>query len=71
MLIRKIDPKYSVAYDGDNELEIVNQAGVAIPDDEPVILFRARDNHAVEMLEFYLGICMADGWTRRFLKWIN
>jgi hypothetical protein len=28
-------------------------SGEAIPDNEPVILFRARDRHAVELLNFY------------------
>lgn len=28
-------------------------SGEAIPDDEPVIIFRARDNHALNVLQFY------------------
>lgn len=31
-------------------------SGEAIPDDEPVILFRARDWHAIQVLEFYLSL---------------
>jgi hypothetical protein len=41
------DPKYVTG-------PIVNSAtGEAIPADEPVFLFRARDIHAVTVLEFY------------------
>lgn len=32
-------------------------SGEAIPDDEPVILFRARDRKALEVLTFYQSIC--------------
>jgi hypothetical protein len=43
------EPKYTV-----NGSAIVNRAsGEAIPADEPVFIFRARDKHAVEVLEFY------------------
>lgn len=31
-------------------------SGEAIPDDEPVILFRARDNHAIPTLIAYLAM---------------
>jgi len=31
-------------------------SGEAIPDDEPVILFRARDRHAVQVLCYYYDI---------------
>jgi hypothetical protein len=31
-------------------------SGEAIPDDEPVILFRARDRHALAVLDFYRQI---------------
>lgn len=31
-------------------------SGEAIPDDEPVILFRARDNHAIPTLLAYLDM---------------
>ncbi len=37
--------------------QFVNRiSGEAIPDDEPVIIFRARDRHAVEVLKHYLGL---------------
>jgi hypothetical protein len=31
-------------------------SGEAIPDDEPVIIFRARDRHAVSVLQYYLSL---------------
>jgi len=46
------EPKYTV-----NGSAIVNRAsGEVIPADEPVFIFRARDRHAVEVLEFYRDI---------------
>ena len=35
-------------------------SGEAIPDDEPVILFRARDRHALQVLEYYLTLVTDD-----------
>ncbi len=35
--------------------QFVNRvSGEPIPDDEPVIIFRARDRHALQVLNFYL-----------------
>ncbi len=46
------EPKYTV-----NGSAIVNRAsGESIPADEPVFIFRARDRHATEVLEFYRDI---------------
>lgn len=43
------DPKYSFASG-----KIVNrETGVAIPDDEPVVIFRAKDTLSISALEFY------------------
>lgn len=47
------EPKYTV-----NGSAIVNRAsGEAIPDDEPVFIFRARDKHACSMLGEYAQFC--------------
>jgi len=44
------EPKYEVGSDG----ELINrQSGEAIPDDEPVFVFRARDIHAAAVLIYY------------------
>jgi hypothetical protein len=32
-------------------------SGEPIPDDEPVIIFRARDRKSIAVLNFYLSIC--------------
>lgn len=48
------DRKYSFVTYRDGAGAFVNRvSGEAIPDDEPVIIFRARDRHALAMLEFY------------------
>jgi len=44
----KIDSKYAVI-----DSEIVNREGVKIPHDEPVILLRARDRIAQEIMQQY------------------
>lgn len=45
------EPKYKIVGD-----TLVNrQSGEAIPDDEPVIVFRARDIHVTKVLAFYLS----------------
>lgn len=41
--------------------QFVNRvSGEAIPDDEPVILFRARDRKALGLLIMYQGLCDED-----------
>lgn len=35
-------------------------SGEAIPDDEPVIIFRARDRHALNVLAYYLSLARDD-----------
>jgi hypothetical protein len=38
--------------------KIVNRStGVAIPDDEPVFILRAKDRHSVEVLSYYQLLC--------------
>ena len=50
------EPKYTV-----NGRAIVNRSsGEAIPEDEPVFIFRARDVHAREALEAYACVLQAD-----------
>lgn len=48
------EPKYDVNESG----KLFNrETGSVIPDDEPVIILRARDLHAVEALKFYMSLC--------------
>jgi hypothetical protein len=35
-------------------------SGEEIPDDEPVIIFRARDRHALNVLAYYLSLARDD-----------
>ena len=43
------EPKYKIK----GETLVNRQTGVAIPDDEPVFILRARDIYAIRTLEFY------------------
>lgn len=46
------DPKYS--FEGGN---VFNRAsGEMIPEDEPVMIFRARDIHSLPMIKYYLTL---------------
>jgi hypothetical protein len=58
-----IDPKFHIvtgSYAG--RFEIVKTSnGEPIPDDEPLILFRARDRNALATLKYYRQVCKADG----------
>jgi hypothetical protein len=48
------EPKYSVNAEG----RIFNRvSGEAIPDDEPVMIFRARDKNAAPMIVHYIKLC--------------
>lgn len=48
------EPKYDVNSQG----QLINRAtGLAIPDDEPVFVLRARDIHAIRTLSFYYAFC--------------
>lgn len=55
--MRQIDPKFHI--EGDQIIKTSN--GDPIPEDEPLILFRARDRNALPMLEFYRQLCEEDG----------
>ena len=56
---RPIDPKYQIE---DNQIVKVI-TGEAIPLNEPLILFRARDRHALAMLHYYRLVCVSDECT--------
>lgn len=58
--MKRIDNKHHL--EGEQIVKTGN--GVPIPDDEPVILFRARDYLALPMLRFYRQLCVEDGCTR-------
>lgn len=73
---KQIDPKYSIevvdyGLRQPPVIQIVNLAGVPIPEDEPLILFRARDHNALDMLRFYRARCEADGCTGFHMRGID
>ncbi len=70
MAARRIDHKYSIHTIGD-EAQIVNMQGVAVPEDEPLILFRARDRLALATLQYYRDLAVADGCTQFHLDGID
>lgn len=57
--MRQIDEKHSI--DGDRIYK--TSTGEVVPEDEPVILFRARDRLAMPMLLHYRQLCADDGAT--------
>ncbi len=52
--MRQIDNKFAIV---NGEL-IRMKSGEIIPESEPTILFRAKDQLALPMLEHYLGLCI-------------
>lgn len=54
-LSQRQEPKYTTSSQNGR---IVNRStGVAIPDDEPVIIFRAQDRNAADAISAYLCVC--------------
>lgn len=66
-MVREIDNKHSIAIDEDGypflAKRTVDGKIIPIPENEPTILFRARDKLAVPMLKYYRQLCMEDGCT--------
>jgi hypothetical protein len=53
-LPQKQEPKYTVSRHG----RIVNRStGVAVPDNEPVFILRAKDGNAARTLQAYIDLC--------------
>lgn len=60
-----VQPGCSVEKDPAINIQIIKTTnGQAIPDNEPIILFRGRDKLALPMLEFYRKLCVVDGATQ-------
>jgi len=55
--MRRIDPKFHI--EGDQIIKTSN--GDPIPEDEPLMLFRARDRNALAVLYEYRRLCVLDG----------
>lgn len=61
--MKEIDDKFSV-YETASTLKIVKTKTLEpIPDDEPLMLFRARDRLALDLLKVYRRLCIADNCT--------
>lgn len=61
--MKAIDPKYGIRIIEGQSVIAKTSTGEPIPDDEPLILFRARDYLALDMLRYYRSIALADGCT--------
>lgn len=64
--MKTIDRKYSATCleDLSHEVAVIKSNGDHIPDDEPMILFRARDRIALPMLAAYRQLCLDDNVTQ-------
>jgi hypothetical protein len=65
--MKTIDHKHHI----EGEQIIKTSNGVPIPDDEPVILFRARDDLALPLLRHYKDLCVLSGCTDYQLDSMN
>ena len=61
--MKSIDPKYAMEVINGDPVLVKASTGEAIPRDEPLILFRARDRHASAMLRYYRDLCQQDVCT--------
>lgn len=53
-MLEKQEPKYDVNEDG----QIINRAtGDPIPDDEPIMIFRAKDSRSIDAIAAYVTAC--------------
>jgi hypothetical protein len=70
---RPIDPKFHMeTQDAAPYISIVKTSnGEPIPDDEPLMLFRARDRNVLAMLHKYRELCEADGCNEFQMDGVN
>jgi hypothetical protein len=75
---KQIDPKFHIQADdsaigeGRCGITIVKTSnGEPIPDDEPLMLFRARDRNVLAMLHKYRELCEADGCNEFQMDGVN
>ena len=52
-----MDEEQEPKYDSDGKHIFNRQSLEIIPDDEPVMIFRARDKNAAPMIAFYAKLC--------------
>ncbi len=68
---KQIDPKYKITVDLIDGIQIRNATGFPILEDEPLILFRARDRLALDALRYYRVLCINDDCTAHHLEGID
>jgi len=61
--MKVIDPKFHIEHDANSVLIVKTSNGEVVPEDEPLMLFRARDRNALPMLRYYQDCCYKDGCT--------
>jgi hypothetical protein len=66
-MMKVIDPKYHI----ENETIVKTLTGEPVPDDEPLILFRARDRLALPMLRIYKVLSQMDGCSEYHMNGVN
>lgn len=69
--MKVIDPKYAIEIRNGDPVIVKAATGEAIPDDEPLILFRSRDRHARRMLHYYRDLCCQDACTEFHMRGIT
>ena len=70
-MVKLIDGKYQIIAPHADDIRIINELSQAIPEDEPMILFRARDRHALTILHYYLEVCKQDDCNSRHIVGIQ
>lgn len=71
-IIRNIDGKFSIAQMDDHTIQIINtKEETVVPEDEPLMLFRARDHLAAGNIGSYLNSCKADKCSEGQLKGVT
>lgn len=67
-----IDSKYNVVIRGMGTIRVASiRTGELIPPDEPLMLFRARDRHALSALQAYQLACERAACTPQHMKGIK
>lgn len=70
--MRRIDAKYDARANDAGRVEIVNRAtGEVLPEDEPLIVFRAKDSTTRNLINHYRELCMEHGSPRAHIDRID
>lgn len=70
--MRRIDAKYDARVNDSGRVEIVNRAtGEVLPEDEPLIVFRAKDKTVRPLIGQYRDLCRESGSPRAHIDRID